>query len=83
MILIEPGNDACSDTGSDVEGKYSTDLFVNRMKDILKEHKMKEKLGEGAPWFTYLSFQAVHEPLQVNLLNEFYQQQQINHKSKN
>jgi len=51
--------------GPEVEGKYSTDLFVNRAKAIFKEQKRIDKQGKRKPWFTYLSFQSVHEPLQV------------------
>ena len=46
--------------GPEVEGKYSTDLFVNRANTLFEEHKDGDK-----PWFTYLSFQSVHDPIQV------------------
>ena len=55
-------------TGRGVEGRYSTDLFVNRAKEIFQDHKRKEAEGNSKPWFTYLSFQAVHDPLQVTIL---------------
>ena len=54
-----------NNVGPEVEGKYSTDLFVNRAKAIFKEQKRIDKQGKRKPWFTYLSFQSVHEPLQV------------------
>ena len=48
-----------------MNGKYSADLFVNRAVSIFKEHRKMEDEGQGKPWFTYLSFQSVHDPLQV------------------
>lgn len=47
--------------GPEVDGKYSTELFVNRANALIEEHKDGEK-----PWFTYLSFQSVHNPIQVS-----------------
>ena len=52
-------------SGPEVDGKYSADLFVNRALSIFAEHKKMEESGSGKPWFTYLSFQSVHDPLQV------------------
>ena len=46
--------------GPEIEGKYTTDLFVNRANALFEEHKSGDK-----PWFTYLSFQSVHDPIQV------------------
>ena len=51
--------------GPEVNGKYSADLFVNRALSIFEEHRKLEDSGHGRPWFTYLSFQSVHDPLQV------------------
>ena len=47
-------------TGPEVEGKYSSDLFASRAKRLIKKHKT-----DGKPWFTYLSLQSVHDPIQV------------------
>jgi len=46
--------------GPEVEGKYSSELFAKRAKSLFKKHKK-----DGQPWFTYLSLQSVHDPLQV------------------
>ena len=46
-----------------MEGKYSSDLFVNRTLAILDDHKRLQEEGRGKPWFTYLSFQNVHSPM--------------------
>lgn len=57
-------------TGPEVQGKYSADLFVQRAQTIFKAQQIARKSGRGAedmkPWFTYLSFQSVHDPLQVS-----------------
>ena len=57
------------------KGQYSTHLFTHRAQELAIKHvEMKEK----KPLFTYLSYQAVHEPLQVpqayieQLKNEHY-----------
>jgi len=51
--------------GPEVDGKYSADLFVNRAKSLIEESARERSNGSGRPWFQYLSFQSVHEPLQV------------------
>lgn len=51
--------------GPEVNGKYSADLFVKRAVSIFHQHRKMEESGRGRPWFTYLSFQSVHDPLQV------------------
>ena len=48
--------------GPEVQGKYSADLFVKRAQSIFKAQQSGR---ESKPWFTYLSFQSVHDPLQV------------------
>ncbi|XP_053389731.1 arylsulfatase J-like, partial [Mercenaria mercenaria] len=40
-------------------GYYSTNLFADKVKSIVRQHYVDK------PWFIYLSFQAVHSPLQV------------------
>ncbi|XP_045159647.1 arylsulfatase J-like [Mercenaria mercenaria] len=44
---------------SKYNGTYSTHLFGSKVKDIINGHDLKK------PMFIYLSFQAVHAPLQV------------------
>ena len=49
-----------------MEGKYSADLFVNRAKAVIENFRRQSENGESPkPWFTYLSFQNPHEPMQV------------------
>ena len=48
--------------GPEVQGKYSADLFVKRAQSIFKA---QQSGSDNKPWFTYLSFQSVHDPLQV------------------
>ena len=38
---------------------------MDRTLSIFAQHKKMEDEGNGKPWFTYLSFQSVHDPLQV------------------
>ena len=59
--------------GPGVEGKYATDLFVKRAKRIIQRSKKRRDIrGSTKPWFTYLSFQNVHSPLQVSFLFLLY-----------
>ena len=51
--------------GPEVNGKYSADLFVNRALSIFEEHRKLEDSGHGRPWFTYLSFQSVHDSVNI------------------
>ncbi|XP_053397057.1 arylsulfatase B-like [Mercenaria mercenaria] len=44
---------------SKYNGTYSTHLFGSKVKDIINGHGLEK------PMFIYISFQAVHAPLQV------------------
>ena len=43
-----------------VKGAYSTDIFTDKTTDIIKKHNFKRK-----PLYLYLSYQALHAPLEV------------------
>ena len=43
-------------------GHYSTHLFTHKAIDVIQSHSSKQ---DGKPFFLYLAYQAVHEPLQV------------------
>jgi len=50
------------------EGVYSTQIFKRRTKDIIKSVADRRELnayGNYQPFFTFLSFQATHAPLQA------------------
>uniref|UniRef100_A0A0K0DMJ2 Sulfatase domain-containing protein n=1 Tax=Angiostrongylus cantonensis TaxID=6313 RepID=A0A0K0DMJ2_ANGCA len=49
----------------DQNGVYSTDLFADAAKEVIEAH------DKSKPFFLFLSFQAVHPPLQVILLFQF------------
>merc|ERR1712038_1162757 len=52
----------------DYQGVYSTQIFKRRTKDIIKSVADRRELdayGNYQPFFTFLSFQATHAPLQA------------------
>jgi len=58
-------------------GHYSTHLFTQKAIDVIQSHSSKQ---DAKPFFLYLAYQAVHEPLEVS---EIYTKPYASVKDKN